>query len=99
MTETLIKIQAGTFSADQLDSMHLDTQVFLDAHNDHNNNFDDYSDELYGGDYYGEGYSDDDYGIGDHRVIQKTLSKKQKKVGNKQLSSIITAQVNNQKKR
>jgi hypothetical protein len=100
MTETLVKIKAGTLSAGELDAINFDQNVFLDAHH-HDRYSGDYDDDYdYGDDGYGD-EDDDDFGIGNHRVIQKTLSKKgsQRKVTNKQLSSVLTAQVNNKKRR
>ena len=96
ITETLIKIKAGTLSSKELDALNFDQNVFLNAAQNANN-YDDFYGEEMNDDYYGEeGYDDDDYGIGQHRGIQKQLSKKasQRKVTNKQLSSILTAQVN-----
>lgn len=89
MTETLIKIKAGTFSSEELDALHFDAHVFMDAQHNGGHGYDDYndySDELYD-DYYGEqeDMDDYDYGIGNHRGIQKQLNKKagQRKVTNK----------------
>ena len=96
ISETLVKIRAGTLSAAEFDDIHFDHSVF---HTTQNKGHHDYSDEMYG-DEYGDAYGDeDDYGIENHRYIQKNLSKKasQKKVTNKQLSSVITAQVNKRK--
>lgn len=94
ISETLIKIRAGTFSASEFDDFHLDGSVF---HHEGGNSTGqhDYSDDFYG-DEYGYGQEDDDYGIESHKYIQKNLAKKssQKKVTNKQLSNVITAQVN-----
>jgi hypothetical protein len=75
--------------------------VFLHVHHGHEGAYDD-DDNFYGeegdDDYYEE---DCDYGISAHRGIQKSLSKKgnQPKVTNKQISSVITAQVKTHKRR
>lgn len=58
ITETLIKIKAGTFSSKELDSMHFDDQVFLDSHNGHDY-CDDFDDDY--GDFYGDECDDDYY--------------------------------------
>jgi len=94
ISETLIKIRAGTFSASEFDEFNFDSSVFHhqggNSRSEHG-----YSDDFYG-DEYGYGQEDDDYGIENHKYIQKNLAKKssQKKVTNKQLSNVITAQVN-----
>ena len=72
MTETLIKIRAGTLSYEQFDAINFDSHVFHQAqhgggHNNRHSFEDEYYDEIYG-DYYGE-EDHDDYGIGSHRVI------------------------------
>jgi hypothetical protein len=35
MTETLIKIKAGTLSSEELDAIHFDAKVFMHAHHGH----------------------------------------------------------------
>ena len=99
ITETLIKIKAGTLSSHELDAMNFDSQVFMHAHHGHEGRYDD--DDDYGGEYGDYDEEDDDYGIGNHRGIQKSLGKKgsQPKNSNKQISSVITALVKNSKKR
>jgi len=95
ISETLIKIRAGTFSASEFDDFQFDSSVFHHQGGNNSTGKHDYSDDFYG-DEYGYGEEDDDYGIENHRYIQKNLAKKssQKKVTNKQLSNVITAQVN-----
>ena len=62
MTESLVKIKAGTLSSEEF-TINFETQLF---HQDFNDNKDDYSDELYGEEYYEE---DGNYGIDNHRFI------------------------------
>ena len=97
ITETLIKIKAGTLSSLELDAMNFDSQVFMHAHHGHEGSYD----EMYGDEYGDYDDEDDDYGIGEHRGIQKSLGKKgsQPKNSNKQISSVITTLVKNSKKR
>jgi hypothetical protein len=94
ISETLVKIRAGTFSDSEFDEIHFENSVFLNQGGNSRGDID-YSDDFYG-DEYGYGHEDDDYGIENHRYIQKNLAKKssQKKVTNKQLSNVITAHVN-----
>ena len=66
ISETLVKIRAGTLSSAEFDDIHFDASVF---HNTGNSKHHDYSDEMYG-DEYGYEYGDeDDYGIENHRYI------------------------------
>ena len=44
--------------------------------NKHADYGDEYSDEIYGDEYYHENDEDYDFGISNHRCIQKTLNKK-----------------------
>jgi hypothetical protein len=90
ISETLVKIRAGSLTDKEFDGIHFNDSIF---HNTRSNGNYNYSDEMYG-DEYDDAYGDeDDYGIENHRYIQKNLSKKasEKKVTKKQLSSVITA--------
>ena len=83
MSETLIKIKAGTLSTEEFDSINFDSEIFHSSKGkQYENDYgDDYSDEIYGHEYGSHNYKDDDeydYGIGNHKVIQKTLNKKGK---------------------
>jgi hypothetical protein len=82
VSETLVKIRAGTLSHLELDSGH--PEIFT-GHNDYHEY--DEEDEYYGEEDFHE------YGLEDHKYIQKNLSKKNCKVTSKQMSSVITAQV------
>lgn len=86
ISETLIKIRAGTLSSAEFDYINFDNFVFLQAGggNSKSGAGHDYSDEFYG-DEYGDDYGDEDYGIESHKYIQKNLAKKasQKKITNK----------------
>jgi hypothetical protein len=68
ISETLIKIRAGTFSSVEFDDIHFDNTVFHSSAVDDNSHHHDYSDDFYG-DEYGFDYGDEDYGIGNHRHI------------------------------
>ena len=94
ISETLIKIRAGTFSASEFEDFNIDSSAF-NHQGGNSRGQHDYSDDFYG-DEYGYGQEDDDYGIENHRYILKNLAKKssQKRATNKQLSNLITAQVN-----
>lgn len=63
MTETLIKIKAGTLSSAELDAMHFDEQVFLEQHNKGNCGYDEDYDDYYGeeGCGFDGDYSDEIY--------------------------------------
>lgn len=83
MSETLIKIKAGTLSEKEFDSINYDKDIFHSAQGKFYE--DDYgdqnSDEIYGHEYGSYNYKNEDdydYGKGDHKVIQKTLNKKGK---------------------
>jgi hypothetical protein len=74
ISETLIKIRAGTLSSAEFDDIHFDNSVFLlgARGGGGNSKGHHYSDEFYG-DEYGDEYGDDDYGIENHKYIQKNL--------------------------
>ena len=68
ISETLIKIRAGTFSSAEFDDINFDNSVFHTSALGSNSHHHDYSDDLYG-DEYGFDYGDEDYGIENHRHI------------------------------
>jgi len=70
----------------------------MHVHHGHEGTYDDDDDHEYGNYYCEDEYGDEDnydFGIGEHRGIQKSLGKKgsQPKNSNKQISSVITALV------
>jgi len=77
MSEILIKIKAGTLSSEEFDSINFDHEVFH-SKTKHNDYDDEYSDEIYGQEFDPNNDDEYDYGISNHRVIQKVLNKKGK---------------------
>jgi len=51
ISETLIKIRAGTLSSVEFDDIHFDNSVFHSAACGGNSHHHDYSDEIYGDEY------------------------------------------------
>ena len=87
ITETLVKIRAGTLSVQEFDSYSQNPVLF--AEGAHYEDDDDYYCED-----YGEEEDDYDYGITDNRHLKKAFSKKvAKKITNKHISNVLTAQV------
>ena len=87
ISETLIKIRAGTFSSVEFDDINFDNSVFLSSAAGGNSyNHDDYSDDFYG-DEYGFEYGDEDEGFENYKYSKQAAKNKKLQQSSKRLNS------------